>query len=65
MGVFEFNARYYRCCESIIANLKDATTIIGGGDCSSSYLTRFEDDLIFHWWRRVIRIFEGKELPGN
>lgn len=69
MGVFEFSnfAKGTICvCESI-ANLKDATTIIGGGDSAAAAISLgFEDDFthISTGGGASLEYLEGKELPG-
>lgn len=69
MGVFEFSnfaKGTIGVCESI-ANLKDATTIIGGGDSAAAAISLgFEDDFthISTGGGASLEYLEGKELPG-
>lgn len=69
MGVFEFSnfaKGTIGVCESI-ANLKDATTIIGGGDSAVAAISLgFEDDFthISTGGGASLEYLEGKELPG-
>ncbi|MBX5319289.1 MULTISPECIES: phosphoglycerate kinase [Staphylococcus] len=69
MGVFEFSnfaQGTIGVCESI-ANLKDATTIIGGGDSAAAAISLgFEDDFthISTGGGASLEYLEGKELPG-
>ena len=69
MGVFEFSnfaEGTIGVCESI-ANLKDATTIIGGGDSAAAAISLgFEDDFthISTGGGASLEYLEGKELPG-
>ena len=69
MGVFEFSnfaKGTIGVCESI-ANLKDATTIIGGGDSAAAAISLgFEDDFthISTGGGSSLEYLEGKELPG-
>lgn len=69
MGVFEFSnfaKGTIGVCESI-ANLKDATTIIGGGDSAAAAISLgFEDDFIHisTGGGASLEYLEGKELPG-
>ena len=68
MGVFEFSnfaKGTIGVCESI-ANLKDATTIIGGGDSAAAAISLgFEDDFthISTGGGASLEYLEGKELP--
>ena len=69
MGVFEFSnfaQGTIGVCESI-ANLKDAVTIIGGGDSAAAAISLgFEDNFthISTGGGASIEYLEGKELPG-
>lgn len=69
MGVFEFSnfaKGTIGVCKSI-ANLKDATTIIGGGDSAAAAISLgFEDDFthISTGGGASLEYLEGKELPG-
>lgn len=69
MGVFEFSnfaKGTIGVCESI-SNLKDATTIIGGGDSAAAAISLgFEDDFthISTGGGASLEYLEGKELPG-
>lgn len=69
MGVFEFSnfaKGTIGVCESI-ANLEDATTIIGGGDSAAAAISLgFEDDFthISTGGGASLEYLEGKELPG-
>lgn len=69
MGVFEFSnfaKGTIGVCESI-ANLKDAITIIGGGDSAAAAISLgFEDDFthISTGGGASLEYLEGKELPG-
>ena len=69
MGVFEFSnfaQGTIGVCESI-ANLKDAVTIIGGGDSSAAAISLgFEDNFthISTGGGASLEYLEGKELPG-
>ena len=69
MGVFEFSnfaQGTIGVCESI-ANLKDAVTIIGGGDSAAAAISLgFEDNFthISTGGGASLEYLEGKELPG-
>lgn len=69
MGVFEFSnfaQGTIGVCESI-ANLKDAVTIIGGGDSAAAAISLgFEDNFIHisTGGGASLEYLEGKELPG-
>ncbi|MCJ1668726.1 phosphoglycerate kinase [Staphylococcus sp. NRL 16/872] len=69
MGVFEFSnfaQGTIGVCKAI-ANLKDATTIIGGGDSAAAAISLgFEDDFthISTGGGASLEYLEGKELPG-
>lgn len=69
MGVFEFSnfaQGTIGVCESI-ANLKDAVTIIGGGDSAAAAISLgFEDNFthISTGGGASLEYIEGKELPG-